>query len=156
MHDAAHNTPGVIAPPPLIYAGAVVAGLLLQAALPLSFLPAALAPWLGGTLIVGAGLLAVSALRVMCRAGTNVSPHRPTTALVVAGPYRLSRNPIYLSLTLLCGGIAALANALWIVLLLLPALVVMQRGVIEREERYLERMFGAEYARFKARVRRWI
>jgi protein-S-isoprenylcysteine O-methyltransferase Ste14 len=72
------------------------------------------------------------------------------------GPFRHTRNPGYLSLTMIYAGLASLANALWAILLLPAALLVIQRGVIEREERYLERRFGEEYLRYKARVRRWI
>jgi protein-S-isoprenylcysteine O-methyltransferase Ste14 len=77
-------------------------------------------------------------------------------ALVVDGPFRFTRNPLYLSLTLLYSGTALLLNLLWVVLLLPIALVIMQFGVISREERYLEKKFGQEYLRYKTRVRRWI
>ncbi len=92
----------------------------------------------------------------MHRAGTNVNPYKPTSGLVVNGPFRFTRNPIYLAFTLLYGGIAALVNALWAILLLPILLVIMRCGVIEREERYLEQKFGQEYLRYKERVRRWI
>ncbi len=86
----------------------------------------------------------------------QLRPDKPTSSLVVEGPYRFSRNPIYLGFTLFYGGITALASSLPSALLLPFVLVVMRRGVIEREERYLEREFGEEYLRYKARVRRWI
>jgi protein-S-isoprenylcysteine O-methyltransferase Ste14 len=92
----------------------------------------------------------------MKRAGTNVDPREPTTAIVTGGPYRFTRNPLYLSMTLVYAGITALANALPAALLLPAVLAFMRRGVIEREERYLERKFGDEYMDYKARVRRWI
>jgi protein-S-isoprenylcysteine O-methyltransferase Ste14 len=85
-----------------------------------------------------------------------VDPREPTTAVVTDGPYRFTRNPLYLSMTLIYVGITALANALAPVLLLPVVLQVMSRGVIEREEHYLERKFGAEYLSYKARVRRWL
>ena len=91
----------------------------------------------------------------MRRAGASLRPNEPTSSLVVEGPYRSSRNPIYLSFTLFYGGITALANSLPSALLLPFVLFVMRRGVIEREERYLERIFGEEYLRYIARVRRW-
>ena len=77
-------------------------------------------------------------------------------ALVTEGPFHYTRNPAYLSLTMIYTAIATLANALWAIVLLPIALLVTQRGVIEREERYLERKFGEEYLNYKARVRRWI
>jgi len=84
-----------------------------------------------------------------------VSPYEPTTTLVTEGPYRFTRNLLYLSLILTYGGIAALANALWTALLLPFVLVVMRRGVIDHEERYLEDTFEEEYVRYKAQIRRW-
>ena len=90
------------------------------------------------------------------RADTPISPNEPTTRLVTEGPFRYTRNPDYLSASIIYAGVASLANALWAILLLPIVLVVTQRDVIEREERYLERKFGEEYLRYKARVRRWI
>jgi protein-S-isoprenylcysteine O-methyltransferase Ste14 len=92
----------------------------------------------------------------MRRAHTNVDPTQPATALVVEGPFMLTRNPLYLSLTLLYTGITILVNTLWAMLLLPVILVVMRWGVIDREERYLERKFGERYLRYKASVHRWI
>jgi protein-S-isoprenylcysteine O-methyltransferase Ste14 len=76
--------------------------------------------------------------------------------LVTDGPFRYTRNPAYLSMAMIYAGISSLANALWAMLLLPATLLVIQRGVIEREERYLERKFGDEYLRYKAGVRRWV
>ena len=76
--------------------------------------------------------------------------------MVTQGPFQYTRNPAYLSMTIIYTGISSLVNALWAILLLPVALLVIQRGVIEREERYLERKFGEEYIRYKAQVRRWI
>lgn len=92
----------------------------------------------------------------MRRAGTSVNPTQPTTTLILEGPYRFTRNPIYLGMTALYMGIAILANTLWPILLLPGALFVMTRGVIEREEAYLERKFGEQYVTYKEKVRRWI
>ncbi|MDP8971597.1 MAG: isoprenylcysteine carboxylmethyltransferase family protein [Actinomycetota bacterium] len=109
-----------------------------------------------GLPLLGAGLLLfLSSLHAMRQAGTDVRPDKPTSSLIVEGPYRFSRNPIYLGFTLFYSGITALANSLPSDLLLPFVLVVMRRGVIEREEHYLERIFGEEYLRYKARVRRW-
>jgi len=140
----------------LIFAGASVAGLVLDAIYPVAFLPSWATQELGWPLVGAAGLLAASALWAMRRAGTNVSPNAPSTALVVEGPFRVSRNPVYLAGALLLVGVATLNNALWVLLLLPLALIVVQRGVVAREERYLERRFGAEYLAYKARVRRWV
>jgi protein-S-isoprenylcysteine O-methyltransferase Ste14 len=154
--NEAPDTAGVVAPPPLIYAGALAAGLLAKTLFPTAFLPRKVARLVGLPLL-GAGLLLfLSSLRTMRHAGTHVRPDKPTSSLVVEGPYRFTRNPIYLGFTLFYGGITVFANSLPSALLLPFVLVVMRRGVIEREERYLERIFGEEYLRYKARVRRWV
>jgi protein-S-isoprenylcysteine O-methyltransferase Ste14 len=154
--NEAPDTAGVVARPPLIYGGVLAAGLLAKTSFPAAFLPRKVARLVGLPLL-GAGLLLfISSLRTMRRAGTDVRTYKPTSSLVVEGPYRFTRNPIYLGFTLFYGGITALANSLPSALLLPFVLVFMRRGVIEREERYLERIFGEEYLRYKARVRRWI
>jgi protein-S-isoprenylcysteine O-methyltransferase Ste14 len=147
---------GVIARPPLIYLGALAVGLGLHAAWRVSALPDTVARVLGVMLIVGAVAIAVPAFRAMGRAGTSFRTERPTTAIVTGGPFRHTRNPIYVALTLLYLGIGMVLNALWVLLLIVPVIVLMQLGVIAREERYLERKFGDEYLRYKARVRRWL
>lgn len=150
------DNPNVIAPPPLIYAVPLVAGILIQTLFPMNLLPPVAAQVSGGLLFILAGILAVSALWTMRQAGTNVAPSQPTTAIVTDGPYRFTRNPIYLSLTLLYGGISLLANALWPMLMLPIVLIIIDRGVIAREEGYLEHKFGEEYTQYKARAHRWI
>ena len=92
----------------------------------------------------------------MHRAGTNIRPDLPTTALVTEGPFRFTRNPLYLGLTLMYAGIALLIPGTWPLLLLVPVLLVMRWGVIAREERYLERKFGEPYRAYLGRVRRWL
>jgi len=92
----------------------------------------------------------------MRRAETNLDPRKPATTLVTGGPFQYTRNPLYLSMTLLYGGISTLANALPAALLLPIVLHLMRRGVIEREERYLERKFGDVYLQYKVKAPRWI
>jgi protein-S-isoprenylcysteine O-methyltransferase Ste14 len=156
MNDEGRDNPGVIAPPPLIYAGALAAGLIVNRLYRIPFLPQGLTRMLGWPLIAGGLAIGLLGFREMHRAGTNVDPREPTTTIVTAGPYRFTRNPLYLSMTLMYAGISALANALSAILLLPAVLAVMRRGVIEREERYLERKFGDEYLNYKSRVRRWL
>ena len=150
------DNPGVVAPPPFIYAGALAAGLLANRRIKLPFLPRRLARTLGPLLIVGGFAVGLLGFREMSRAGTNVDPYKPATAVVTGGPYRFTRNPMYVGFTLMYVGISALANALLPILLLPAVQQLMRRGVIEREERYLERKFGEEYLQYKNTVRRWI
>jgi protein-S-isoprenylcysteine O-methyltransferase Ste14 len=150
------DNPGVIAPPPLIYAGGQVAGLLANRLYPIPFLPRGLSRALGWPSVLAGLAIGLLGFREMKRAQTNVDPYKPTTAIVAAGPYRYTRNPLYVGMTLIYIGISARANALPPVLLLPVVFAIMQRGVIEHEERYLERKFGDEYLRYKERVRRWI
>jgi protein-S-isoprenylcysteine O-methyltransferase Ste14 len=118
-------------------------------------LPAALR--LGGWALVAlALLLAASAGLLMFRAGTTPNPRRPTTALVLHGPYRFTRNPMYLALALLYLGAALLVNSAWPLALFPVAIMLVERWVIAREEAYLERVFGDAYRAYKARVRRWL
>ena len=92
----------------------------------------------------------------MHRAKTGVNPNRPTTVLLTGGPFRLSRNPMYLGMVVQYVGLALLFNSLWAIVLLPLALVVVNLTVIKREEWCLEQKFGQEYQAYKARVRRWI
>ena len=156
MLEETVDNPGVIAFPPALFAGTLAIGLLLHFIFPVAFLPQMIAIASGVIVLVGAALIAVSAFRAMRRAQTAVNPSLPTTAIVSDGAFGFSRNPIYLSLTLLYIGIALLFDALWALLLLLPLIVVVQNGVIKREERYLEQKFGDEYLHYKASVRRWV
>ena len=150
------DNPGVIAPPPLIYAGTLAVGLLLNRLHPVPFLPRGSWRILGLPLAFTGFLIGLQGYREMVHAGTNVDPYKPSTSIVEAGPYRYTRNPLYLGMTLIYTSITTRANALPAALLLPIVLAVMRYGVIEREERYLEDKFGDEYLSYKTRVRRWI
>ncbi len=151
-HD---DIPHVIAPPPLIFLVPLLCALGVNR---LSAWPALSAPWhwvaAGGCLLLSG--LVVAAIFAFRRARTRPEPWKPTTALVVDGPYRFTRNPMYLGFTLIYAGVALLANSVWPFVLLPAVLLVMQRFVIRREERYLERKFGDAYRAYCARVRRWV
>jgi protein-S-isoprenylcysteine O-methyltransferase Ste14 len=140
--------------PPLVYGAAIALGLVLHAAWPLSLVPGA--GLLGGAVMLIAVTLFLSAVRALRIAGTPVPGDRPTTAIVRSGPYRFSRNPIYLAFSLLHLGIAAWVDSLWLLLTLVPAAALMSLVVIPREERYLERRFPSEYPAYRAAVRRWL
>jgi protein-S-isoprenylcysteine O-methyltransferase Ste14 len=92
----------------------------------------------------------------MRRTDTPIDPRKPVSKLVADGPFRYTRNPAYLSLTIIYVGITVLRNALWPILLLPLVLYVIQGDQIEREEQYLERIFGEEYLTYKMSVRRWM
>ena len=146
----------VIALPPLMYGTALGLGLCIHFVFPVQFLPQQGRLWFGALLPLLAVPIVVSAVRALARAKTTVDVRKPTAAIVTDGAFRCSRNPMYVSLTLLYLGIASLINSLWVLLLVVPLLVVVERGVVEPEERYLERKFGQEYLRYKEQVRRWI
>ncbi|MHB8652030.1 MAG: methyltransferase family protein [Minisyncoccota bacterium] len=150
------DSPGVIVPPPFVYMGGLVAGVVLQWLKPVVVLPKKLTVPLGVTLVIISVALVVAAMRAFIKAKTNIDVRKPTTSIVESGPYRFSRNPIYLSMTLLVLGIAAWVNTLWILIMLVPILVVMQLGVIAREEAYLTKKFGEKYLQYKSKVRRWL
>lgn len=156
MNEHVSDNAGVIAFPPALYAVTLLMGLELSFIFPVSFLPRPISLLFAVFALIGAGWFSISAFRAMNRAQTAIDPAKPATAIVSDGVFKLSRNPLYLSLTLLYLGISLLFNALWALLLLLPLLVVVQIGVIQREEVYLERKFGDEYLRYKAPVCRWI
>ncbi len=150
MQNDSSDNANVIAPPPLIYLSAMAIGSLIHFSFPIRILPRTPA------LCLGVLLIAVSGFRALARARTAVDPRKPSTAIVNYGAFRYTRNPLYISLTLLYLGIASLINSIWILILVFPLLAVIQKGVIEREERYLEKKFGEEYLRYKRRVKRWI
>ena len=156
MIDKGQEAAGLGVPPPLLYGGTLAVGLLLHRFFPQSVLPRGVARVVGGTLFGLSFLFGPPAFLAMQRARTALSPDEPTTAIVDQGPFRYSRNPIYVSFTLIYAGISTFANALWALLLLPGVLVLIRRQVVDREEPYLERVFGAEYLRYKQRVRRWI
>ena len=150
------DTAGVVAPPPLIYLAGLVVGIVLDALLPEESLPWVIRWVLGGVLAVAGIALLASFNTAFTRRGTAVEPWKPTTAIVTTGPYRITRNPAYLGMALLYIGITLLADVPWALLILPIVVVVIDRMVIAREERYLERKFGGEYLDYKATVRRWI
>lgn len=142
--------------PPWVYLGAIALGLLLHLAWPVQLVPRAMGAPLGGTAVLVAVALFLWAVLTLRSAGTPVPGNRPTLAIVRTGPFRYSRNPIYLSFSLLQLGLACWVNSLWLLATLIPAVALMSFVVIPREERYLERHFPTEYLPYKACVRRWL
>src|SRR5215475_8881535 len=143
-----------MARPPLVYGAAMVTGVFLELGWPLPFLPRLLAALLGSVLVVVVVVFAY-AIRTFQTAGTPVPGNQPTTVLVRTGPYRVSRNPIYVAFSLFQLGIASWVNSGWLLATRLAAVALMAAVVIPREERYLARRFGADYVEYKRAVRRW-
>jgi protein-S-isoprenylcysteine O-methyltransferase Ste14 len=147
-------------PPPLYYLAGLAIGFALEWGIGGPLFPRHKSPlfWV----VPGVGLIAVglvlglSAIITVRRAGSTIRVDRPVTALVVGGPYRWTRNPIYLGLTLVSAGISVAANAIWPLLLLPVVFTFVRRQHVEREERYLDRTFGREYRRYRDRVPRWL
>jgi protein-S-isoprenylcysteine O-methyltransferase Ste14 len=156
MADTA-DTANVIVRPPIAWALAVLAGLALNWLMPLPFLPAAVPTGCLGTMVFALALALVAwAISTMTRAGSNVPTSLPTTTIAETGPYRFTRNPIYLGMVLGLIGLAIAFNSLWLLMALVPFALVIRYGVITREEAYLERKFGDVYRRYHTRVRRWL
>lgn len=142
MADTA-DTANVIVRPPIAWALAVLAGIALNWLMPLPFLPAVVsAGWLGAIAFFLALVLVAWAITTMTRAGSNVPTNLASTTIVEAGPYRFTRNPIYLGMVLGLVGLALAFNSLWLLIALVPFALVIRYGVITREEAYLERKFG--------------
>jgi protein-S-isoprenylcysteine O-methyltransferase Ste14 len=156
MANDEQDNPGIKVPPPLIYLLPLLLGLILDRRAHVPFLPRRVGRFLGWPLVGGGVLLGGWFGKTMQDADVPVRTDRPVPRLITEGPFRYTRNPGYLSLTMIYAGIAALRNVLWAILLLPLVLYVIQREVMGREERYLERTFGEEYLVYKARVRRWV
>src|SRR2546423_14474112 len=150
------DKPGVVAFPGVLYAFAFAVAYGLNLVWPLPLLAMTeVARWIGVVLGIGGAILILSGVASMRRARTNIYPSLPATALVVAGPFRFTRNPLYVALTILFLGLTFEFNTWWGVIMLAPLLVVMHYGVILREERYLEGKFGQPYRDYCAKVRRY-
>ena len=156
MSGETKDSPGVIAPPPLIVLGTLALALVLDAAWPAPLFGAVAQGVAGGVLFASGAALAAWCVARFRRAGTNVPTYRPTTALVVEGAYRYSRNPIYVGLCLAYAGLAIMIDSAWALGALAPLFVVLDVGVVAREEAYLEAKFGDAYRAYRARVRRWL
>lgn len=124
--------------------------------MPLPFLPRTFDVALGAALVIVAIALFSLSVAELRSAGTPIPARKPTTAIVRTGPYRFSRNPIYLAFSVFQLGIAVWANSLWLLATLVGAVALVHFIVIRREENYLERRFGAQYMEYKAAVRRWL
>lgn len=154
MSAEADRGPGVRAPPPVLVAGALGGAWLLQ-----RLAPAPLGPPLAefGAVVIFAALALIGwAVLALARAGNDPRPDRPDTVLVEGGPYRFSRNPVYLGLLLAVAGFALRWGDLWGWIALFASHLLLDRLVVANEEAYLATRFGAAYAAYRGRVRRWL
>lgn len=153
------DTPGVIAPPPLIALATVLLGLLIDWLFPVYVLTVVMerpTRWVvGAALAIAGGVVALAAERRFKEVGTNVPPWKPSLRLAAGGIYQWLRNPMYVGLGLLVAGIAIAFASDWTLVLLVPAALLLHYGVVLREERYLAVKFSDEYRRYKARVPRY-
>lgn len=147
---------GVIAPPPLFFLAAILVGLGLEWAFRADIGLGRIGLYVGLALIVVSVAIAVLARRQFSKGGTSLRVEVPSTAILTTGPFRFTRNPFYLSMSMFQVGIGLALGFAWIIVMVVPVLLVIRIGVIAREERYLERKFGEEYLNYKNRVRRWL
>jgi protein-S-isoprenylcysteine O-methyltransferase Ste14 len=143
-------------PPPLLYAFAVIGGDLLNRRWPLPVGHGVFIKALASALTFASLALAVSSIGNFRRSRTSIVPVRPATALVIAGPYRFTRNPMYVAMAALTVALALFLDTWWVIVLLVPVLLVVRLFVIAPEEQYLRRRFGADYIAYMRRVRRWV
>ena len=156
MSDDGSLGTGLRVPPPILYLAALAIGLALDYSWPLPFL-AGLTRYVAATAVVIVSVLIMPpVLGRFRRAATPFDVRKPASALISDGPYRFSRNPAYVSLTLLYLGIGLFLNNGWVLILAIPVLLAMDLWVVRREERHLEAKFGDEYRDYKAGVRRWL
>ena len=156
------ETAGAVARPPGLFLAALLLGFVADHVLPLPFpVPRiGLVHWIsagiaGSLIVIGIAVFAAG-IRNFASAATPVQGTKPTSTLVTSGIHGWSRNPIYLGMVLLYGGIGLAVRSPWILILTLPLAITIHYGVVAREEAYLQRRFGDAYQRYKARVRRWL
>jgi protein-S-isoprenylcysteine O-methyltransferase Ste14 len=146
--------PGLLRPP-IIFLCAILLGIALNWAWPFHFVSSNVR-LLGPLVTACAVVLFLLSYREFRRAGTSVQGSKRSTVIVRTGPYRFSRNPIYLAFILLVLGLSVWLNSLWLLVMLVPPVAIIALLVIPREERFLERNFNGQYSSYKAQVRRWL
>lgn len=151
------RSPSVHFPPPFLFVVGIAAGWAINQRIPLplgKIVPAqAVVSWV---MIVSGVSLMIWGLLTFRQACTAVYPNKPARELVAKGPYRFSRNPMYVGLTIMTTGIGLLADNIWMLMMLPITLIVLWKFVIQKEERYLRSEFGPAYEEYQQQVRRWI
>jgi protein-S-isoprenylcysteine O-methyltransferase Ste14 len=150
------DAPDVKIIPPLVYLAGIVIGFFANIWMPIKVVPTLVGWTVGGILIFCGAALTGSAVLNFKDAGTTVRPDRAASTLVIAGPHKITRNPMYLGLALLYLGITIADQSIWALILLPVVLAIILRRAIESEEAFLEKRFGADYVSYKEKVRRWI
>jgi len=158
MVSKTNDRPSIIIPPPLIFFAFMGVGFLLDYLFPLKIIRW---PWwpriiCSGILIAISGYLALGSMIVLLRNKTPFDPSKPTVKIVRQGPFRFSRNPMYLALLLILAGVAFVNGSIWMSLAVPALLIVLDIIAVRPEEKYLERNFGSRYLAYKTKVRRWL
>jgi protein-S-isoprenylcysteine O-methyltransferase Ste14 len=152
----AADRPDILVLPPVLVGGSLLLGVFLHWLWPITLLPLLPARVFGATIFVLAGILAHFAQNAMKRAGTNIWPTQSALALVTEGPFRFTRNPLYLAAAGVYLGVTLWVNGLLPLLLFAPMVYLLHWGIVLPEERYLATTFGEPYSTYKSRVRRWL
>ena len=152
-----NDVPDIMVLPPVLVGGMLLIGVLIHYSLwTVSLLPTVLARVLGVVVFLSAGILAHFAQLAMKRVGTPVLPTQPTLALATDGPYRFSRNPLYIAAIGVYLGVTLWVNGLAPLLLMMPMTWLLHWGIVLREERYLQTKFGNAYQSYQMTVPRWL
>ncbi len=151
-----HEGPGIPVHPSMVYLAGLLIGIGFDSLWPFRPVPGRWADVVGIVVIVAGIAIMPPVLWRFRRAGTTFDVRKPSSTLIVDGPYRFSRNPAYVALTLWYMGAGLILNNGWVLLLVLPLLAYMDRWVVPMEERHLEATFGQQYVHYKATVRRWL
>ena len=154
--ESERHGPGVRIHPPIIYALSILSGFVLSSYWPQAMPFGIHGHFYGGIVLALVLLLAGFSILEFHRASTDVRPDKPDTALINSGPYRFTRNPLYIGLTLVQITVALWFNNAWVLIMVIPSVMVITQYAIRREERYLEKLFGQDYLDYKRRVRRWL
>jgi protein-S-isoprenylcysteine O-methyltransferase Ste14 len=158
METDTNDRPSIIIPPPLIFFGFLGVGFLLDYLFPFKLLrlPWGLQIFCSGILSLISGYFALGSIIVLMRNKTPFNPSKPTTKIVHQGPFRFSRNPMYLALVLLLAAVAVFTGSIWLCLAVPALFIVLDVGAVKPEEEYLQRNFGNRYQKYKDNVRRWL